>query len=563
LTAVVSKKTVLLALLVIVLVSIAIRYPMVEHERNQTDSYFMHLLSQSIVDNGYAKWTFHPLSYLGYYPFSYPSGAPFLLAEVSSLTGINMEASILLLDFMMAIMFALGVFGLARQFLRRPEYVLLATLFAAVGPRFVDTSTWDASARGLFVVLVTFAAFISFRAAATGQRNLFFVTGLVVIGCFATHHMAVLLLILALGYLMAAFLIHFALRRVLPNKRGTVAASVLLVVLVAGLVLLSVLEYFEPLGFYALGEGGFFDINPPALSIVLNLAVSFTHQVGFVLLFAFLSVPYIFKNFRLRTETLYLIALPIAFVPLLGNSIYVSMLLSPFIAILGTEWFRRHRESSRRKLGVSCVLVLLIASSVALPVWSTHRWNSTEYLSGENVLLPDQVFNDANYMHSQVTGLPAISNDYVITNPLAATSGIAFLSSGIQMVLSGDINYDDIRRNVTWSGSDFPRNLYVWFEYPSQDIVGQNIFVLMVVGVVFVQSPQTYYHGATYFSTHPKLVVAVDNLWPTHYIDQYSINNSNFLVEIQRSTAMNHQEFSSYKNYQSEYLTLYLVELPL
>jgi hypothetical protein len=239
------------------------------------------------------------------------------------------------------------------------------------------------------------------------------------------------------------------------------------------------------------------------------------------------------------------------------------MLLSPFIAILGTEWFRRHRESSRRKLGVSCVLVLLIASSIALPVWSTYRWNSTEYLSGENVQVPDQVFNDANYMRSQMGGLPGISNDYVITYPLAATSGITFLGSGIQMVLSGDINYEDIRRNVTWSNSVFPRNLYVWFEYPDQEMVGQNIMGLMIIGVGLVQNPQTYYHGAAYFSTHPKLIVAVDNLWPTHYIDQYSINNSNFLVEIQRSIAMNHQVFSSYKSYQSGYLTLYLVQLPL
>jgi hypothetical protein len=93
-----SKKVVLLFLAVLILLSIAVRYPLVEHERFQTDSYTIHYFAKSIVDNGYARWTFHALSYLGYYPISYPSGSAFFLAEFSSVTGMELESSILLTD---------------------------------------------------------------------------------------------------------------------------------------------------------------------------------------------------------------------------------------------------------------------------------------------------------------------------------------------------------------------------------------------------------------------------------------------------------------------------------
>ncbi|MFY9606099.1 MAG: hypothetical protein WAS24_05155, partial [Thermoplasmata archaeon] len=85
----VPRNTVLLLLLALILLSVAVRYPLVEHERYQTDSYYIHYLSKTIADDGYAKWTFNSLSYIGYYPFSYPAGVPFLISELSSATGVS------------------------------------------------------------------------------------------------------------------------------------------------------------------------------------------------------------------------------------------------------------------------------------------------------------------------------------------------------------------------------------------------------------------------------------------------------------------------------------------
>lgn len=558
----IPRRTVLLTVLSIVLIAIAVRYPLVEHERNQTDSYFIHQLSYSIVDSGYAKWTFSAFSYVGYYPFSYPSGMPFLVAEVSSLTGLNIESCILLTNFFLASVFSLTCFVLARQFLRRPEYVLLATLLVTLGSRFVDTSYWNASARGPFVVLFTLVVFVSFRAVAMGQSRLFILAGILAVGCLAMHHMAVLLVLFGIGYLLAAFETHYFLERFsLHRRRMAVAFNVVsglsVVVFAVGFS-----ERFGTPGFSSFEETSFLDINPTALSIILNMAASYTNQIGFILLFALMGIPSLFRSSRLSLETLFPLAVLIVFIPILGSGLYVSMLLAPFIAILGTMWIAKLLESSRRRLTVLSIIALLIVSSAALPIWSTQRWNEKEYLSGKTVNVDDQVFNDATYLRVNFKGNAAISNVDTTTSELAAIGHVTFLGSGLSMVLSGDVTREDIVKNLKWSDTPFPRNLYMWFEYPQQPSVDFFVLGLMIAGVGFAAGPQSSNGATDYYLNHPKFVVAVDSLRPSEYVDLYSINHAGFLAEIERSTTNANQQFSSYECYQTAGLTLYLVQLP-
>jgi sorbitol-specific phosphotransferase system component IIC len=495
------------------------------------------------------------------------------MAEVSSLTGLSVESSILCANFMFATLFALAVFGLTRIFIRKPEFVILACLFAVLGPRFVDTSFWNGSARGVFAVLVTLVVFISFRASVTGQRRLLIISLLLAIGCFLAHHMAVLLVVFALGYVMAVLLGSFLPKKVPHYKRGAVTASVLLAILFIGLLALWHFQYFEFLGFYDLQKSGLFDLDPPGLSIVANMALSYTNQIGFILVLAFLGVPYVLRRSGVRTESLYLLTLPIAFVPLLGSSLYVSMLLTPFVAILGTLWLARLTKSSRFKFAALPVIAILLVSSVALPILSTERWNEEQYLSEDTVEVDNQVFNDAIYLGVGYERASFISNANVMMTEIAAISDSTFLGSWIFMTLTGDIKYEDIKNNVTWSQARFPRNLYIWFAYQPDPNVDVRIFWLMCLGVVY-SSPQNYSQGNEYFSDHQKIVVVVDNLWPLKYVSSYAIYPSTFMteiqhsesksmLEIQHSASVRHQEFSSYKSYESEGVTLYIVQLPV
>jgi hypothetical protein len=130
------------------------------------------------------------------------------------------------------------------------------------------------------------------------------------------------------------------------------------------------------------------------------------------------------------------------------------------------------------------------------------------------------------------------------------------------LVLSGDVTREDIVRNLTWSAAPFPRNLYVWFEYPQQPSVDFFVLGLMIAGVGFVVGPSSS-HGATeYYLNHPKFVVAVDSLRPSEYGNFYSLTHARFPTEMERSTTYANQQFSSYECYQTAGSTLYLVQLP-
>lgn len=565
-----SRKTVLILLVLFVLISIAVRYPLVEHERFQTDSYTMHIFSKSIVDNGYARWTFHPLSYVGYYPLSYPTGVPVLLAEIAVMTDTSVELSILLMNMALAIMFCFSVFVLCRLFLMRAEFVLLATFLGILGARFVDTTYWDGSARGPLVVLVILFLFVAFHATSSRQRRLIIIGALLVVGCFSVHHMAILLLLFGLGYLFAVLQVHYLMRRTRIRKRLAIASWNVGVAVAVSVVAFGFLGYIMDVTLMGLQKTSLFDLDPPALSIILNMGVSYTNQIGFILVFAVLGLPALLRRYRLSVHTLFPVTVSIAFIPMLGNSIYVSMILGPFIAILGVSWLATKMRFSKAKKSIAVILVFLIVSSIALPLWSSARWNDREYLSGDKVEVDSVLYADATYAKSAYGEQQAISNVKFTQFQLAANSDLRFLASGLHLVIIGEVDSEDVRNNITWSSAPFPRNLYVWYEYKGETSADFYVQYLMIVGLAFItaQGP-IQSHAREYFLGHQKLVVAMDNNHPAAYVSDYGIHGASFADQLESAKWLSNQptgsysEFESYVLYKSGRSTFYLVNLPI
>lgn len=565
-----TRRTAILLLAVLVLLSIAVRYPLVEHERNQTDSYFIHLLSQSISTDGYAKWAVHPLSYLGYYPFSYPSGVPFIVAELSAMTGLSVEVTILLLGTMIGVLFCLGMFLLARQFLRRPEHALLAVFFSILGARFVDTSYWDGSARAPMVALVVLVVFVLFRAASTRQRLLLAVALFLGVGCFATHHMAVLLILFGGGYVLAAVQIKFLLARASIHKRRVAIVSTVAMGISIGILVIGLSGFSGNLGFERYQKTSVFDLDPPLLSIVLNLALSYTNQIGVVIILAAFGIPSLFKKPRLSVETLYPLTLLLAFLPMLADSLYVSMLVSPFVAILGAGWIARLYRTGRGHKVVVVAITIFMASSVLLPIWSSNRWNSREYLSGDTVEVGNTIFNDGIYLSASGYHGYATSNNNVLTAELGAIGSMNFLGSNILLLINGDVTSRDVHKNATWSSAEFPKNLYLWLEYPNAPDVDIYVLVLMTNGIGILPSASNLSGMKIYFSTHSNLLVVVDNKISSRFVNMYSDLPAKLPSELQRATwftdvarpDLSH-DLPSYITYASERVSIYAVELPI
>jgi hypothetical protein len=327
--------------------------------------------------------------------------------------------------------------------------------------------------------------------------------------------------------------------------------------------------YFGNIALMNLTRSSLFDVEPAFLSVVLNIGVTYANQIGVVLLCALLAVPIILWSSHLSTERLFLITLPIAFIPMLGNPIYVSMLLSPFVACLGVVWISRAAKSSRKK-AVAALLVSLLAATIFVPLWSSNRWNSAEYPSGDMVQVDSRVYSDATYLGVMYPGAFAMCNNMnTLWIQLAANSETRFCAGGIFAVICGDITSADVKRNVTWSEKSFPTNLYVWFEYsdgPNYEILALGLFTS---GVDFANTSGGLANATAYFASHSKMLVIMDNSMPYEYAGAYVRHHSNLAGQLEnaqwrsnRPSYGDTEELSSYMVYASGRVTLFAFQLP-
>lgn len=545
------------------------RYPLIEHER-YNDTFLMHTLADSITERNRAVWTFSPLSYLGYYPASYPSGTPFVLAVISMLCGIGMNVSVLSVDMYVALLFPLAVFLLSKHFVKRVEYALLAAYLASMAPRLIDSSYWNGSSRTLFVTLATLMIGAAFRAALTKNHLLYVPVTASIIGCFSLHHMAVLFLVIGIAYIFAVLLAN-VLRKLLYQKRETLRLLPSIVVVVLFLVVLisSVffLDYFVTDLRNSYKETSVFKSKSLFLSIAVNITISYTNQVGFVLPIAFLGIPTILRRSRVATETLFPIALLIVLVPLAANSLYIAILVTPFVALIGTTWVSMPRKEPIKRL-VTVLLVILITSSVFLPVWSVTRWNSVEHLSGDIVEADNQVFNDGAWLRVNSDEAYAIGNVDILSQRLSAISKTPFLRSGIEATLTGDITADNLRNNITWTEEEFPRNLYLWFDSSAGPEATLYVIAFMLHGTSYVSGVRDMMpSGEQYFEIHQKMLVVIDNRWPTNYVWGWGIYPAKLPTELSEASWSSEkgetsQPLSSQLLYRSERVSVFSLEVP-
>lgn len=564
-----KKKTALLIVFVTVLVSLILRYPLVEHERHN-DTFFNRLLADSVLENDYALWTFHPLSYIGYYPASYPSGTPFLLAEISEMTGVDLSGAIIILSMSCGVLFVLSAFCLSRVLLRRTDLVLLATVLSALAPRFVDTSYWSGSARAPFIAMAILTIFVAAEAGTYGKRALIAILVVFLIGCFTLHHMAVLFILLGIAYSVSKFLakaIHSFISRTSQTRtrNWTIGLTVTLLAIAAFAGAGIYLSYYGTALTRIYASTSLFSFEPSYVSALLNMAASYTNQIGFVLPVAVLGLPVYFKRTRLTTVTLFPVLLVIVFIPLLPSAEYITMLLSPFVAVIGAAWFGAAITWEGGRRIVFGGLVLLICVSLILPVLSSQRWNENPETSGDLVASDMQLYTDATYLRSYRDCALAISNVDVLSTRLSGASGVLFLKSGTLSALTGDATPESLEGNMSFTSKEFPYNLYQWFEYEDESTVSSYVIFYMVRGNQFtVGAGDEWSHGVDYYEVHSKLLIVVDNNWQMDYVWATEILSAKLPSELraaQWGDGVETHPLQSYSTYVSERITLYITEV--
>src|SRR5213594_3125609 len=189
-------------LLSILALTLAFRYPAGEHEAG-ADSFVFHGLAQTIVDSNYAPWLINPLSVFGLYPLSHPSGPILAVALTTEVGGIPAEGSILLLDFLSAILGTLGAFLMAREIKPDDRLALLIAFLFSTAPRFVSSLEWQMPTRSLFTAAAPVFVWALLRLRArVGLINLGILATILLV-MMSAHRLAVMMAIAMAAYIVA------------------------------------------------------------------------------------------------------------------------------------------------------------------------------------------------------------------------------------------------------------------------------------------------------------------------------------------------------------------------
>jgi hypothetical protein len=406
------------------LLSLVLRYPRTPHELG-VDSFFIHNLATSIVKDGNAEWILSPLSLFGWYPLSYPSGGPILVATFADLSGQPIEGGILLLSMGFG---ALGVpmaFAMARDF-RDDDLFCLAVAFTyAYAPRYLAFTLWSASMRSLFMVLLPLFIWAVLRTYRDPRLINFALVATVFLVLAVTHRLAILMAIVLVAFL-ATILLQVALKtlrlrfpRVIlasPFRRATPYLTLGAFAGAAGVMIFGT----DVLNQYSTGElfSGF-----SVQTELLNFGVSLARSVGLGLLFAFVGV---FVMVRSRNKTLrepFLLLAFIGLTPTLFLRVYTGFYILPFIAIFAGLAILGLSRVQRRKVRRVAIGAFFAASLV----FST---GVLQYEIDHVTSMPTTTYTTALYAMPCTSRETVVANDGLLGIRFAAISSCNYLPVG-------------------------------------------------------------------------------------------------------------------------------------
>lgn len=152
------QRKVILCLLLIAL-NIIIRIPSVAHEMGG-DTFQLHALANSISQYGEARWWVNWLSVFGMYSYSYASAVPFSLSGISQVMGVEGETSVYIYSLVLGLLSCGTAYIMASTIYNEFLFKYLVSLFYSISSGILLFTSWNASARGVFLVMFPLFIFL-------------------------------------------------------------------------------------------------------------------------------------------------------------------------------------------------------------------------------------------------------------------------------------------------------------------------------------------------------------------------------------------------------------------
>ena len=340
-------------LLCVILLNLALHYPVTNGLPVGSDTYLTLDLSRSVAENEQAAWTLDIRSYVGLFPASYPSGTIFLNAELGILSGMDWNVIPWLVSVLFSVLLLLGGFMFMRSFGVRDDYAAVFSGIMSLSPLFFYFTYGQLSPRGFIMPIMVLALTQLFWVSQSARRR-FLMFALFAVCAMTIHRSSYVLFFLGIVWIVATFVVPSATPvRSVPRKAAYMTMLAVGVVILLGPFLPAVRTLFGEiseisvsyrLAEFEFGTGFLFSGDAP-LDLLGNLVANYVGSIGLVTILFPMSLIVLYPRSRANSSRKYfLLAVFIAFSLLVWNAQYTQLILMPFFFTVGVLAIQKRRE---------------------------------------------------------------------------------------------------------------------------------------------------------------------------------------------------------------------------
>lgn len=322
--------------ILLILLSIIFRIPL-----NQTqvggDAAMFCWMAESILNDGSAQWLIHPASPFGLAQFSYPSFMPFLLAIVSSITGLIKLGLLQSISYIYGVLLVLAGYLVGYEFSKNRNVAVFTAFAISMNPLVVRYGQIGSFTRIQFLLLFLLLLYVFLKYASSRDLRYLALAPVFAIAGLSAHRMTLVLLLV----LCAALVLTVGYTRTLSriNRQRAHFLNKYVGLFVIGLFLVGLLFIFTPVypfkGKLLLLQHGMFISGSSSIVMLINLLIDYVAGLNpIILLCGALGLSTIALNQERSVKELFLLFFILVCAPLLADSYYTSHLLMPAVAIL-------------------------------------------------------------------------------------------------------------------------------------------------------------------------------------------------------------------------------------
>ena len=116
----------------------------------------MYKLSNDIQQQKYIQWIYSPISLTGYYPLSYQTGGILILAELSTILGVNVSTTIYVWNIALILIIGILIYLISMN-CTHDKFLSLIVVLIYLNARFLFHYTdWYFSVRNVFLMFFMF-----------------------------------------------------------------------------------------------------------------------------------------------------------------------------------------------------------------------------------------------------------------------------------------------------------------------------------------------------------------------------------------------------------------------